>query len=119
MSELDDLIAAVESGTFVCNDALSPRANENVAYRAFSGSLDAALALHEALLPDFRLENISESDWKRGDWWASLHRPVEGNEKGEITRHGETHTAFDQPSPARAWLLAILRAYRQQRDGQA
>ena len=94
---LDDLIAAVEAGTFLANDALSPRANESIAYRAFSGSLDAAKVLHEAMLPGWQRQ-ISESNAKV---W----------ERQNIAFFGE---AID--NDARAWLLAILRAKCSQDD---
>jgi hypothetical protein len=57
---------------------------------AYTGSLDAAKALHEAVLPRCK--------WGVGDVWSGvywdgyyLHEPSDDN-------------------PARAWLLAILRA---------
>ena len=73
---LDDLIAAVEAGTFL--DDITARQLGmtgdydglpliSTMYRAFSGSLDAAKALHEALLPGWQRQ-ISESNakvWER------------------------------------------------------
>ena len=90
---LDDLIAAVEAGTFLANDALSPRANESIAYRAFSGDLNAAKALHEALLPGWQRQ-ISESNAK------VFERP-------NIAFFGEV-----VDNDARAWLIAIIKAFR-------
>lgn len=63
--------------------------------RAYHGSLDAALALHEALLPGWewgRAPGVGRAFWVRGKdgfIWSNDYMP-----------------------PARAWLLAILRAYR-------
>lgn len=71
---------------------------------AYHGSLDAAKALHEALLPGY--------SWYLGH----LDEPMLGY--CATVSHG--HFA-DSPSwrgfsadPARAWLLAILKAYRTQ-----
>lgn len=51
MSEaLDKLIEAVEDGTFLM-DVFPDGRTERIAYEAFSGSIDAAKALHEALPP--------------------------------------------------------------------
>ena len=58
---------------------------------AFIGSLDAAKALHEAVLPGCR--------WGVGDTRAGVY--INGSYCSEIV---ETN------NPARAWLLAILRA---------
>lgn len=64
-------------------------------YEAFSGSIDAAKTLHEAMLPG----------WK---WvvWASHSGPNFGcNLLGPIS-----HDSVYSVNPARAWLLAILDA---------
>jgi len=61
------------------------------AMKAYRGSLDAAMALHEALLP--------------GWGWARL------NDRMAVELAGSIYSARG-PCPARAWLIAILRAYR-------
>lgn len=98
MTDLDKLIDAVERGAFLAD--VLPRHREMVAYRAFSGSLDAAKALHDALLPGFNFV-------------------ISGND-AEIWRTGEyldTISGGDYlDDPARAWLIAILKAYRAQQD---
>lgn len=104
MVELDRLIAAVELGGTPHGDVFFG------AYRieqrnAYHGSLDAALALHKALLPGWSI-TLENDD-------GNIHAAVWPC--GEI---GEQHGA-EGPTLARALLLAILRAYRQQRDGQA
>jgi hypothetical protein len=65
------------------------------AMRAYNGSLDAAKALHEAVLPGW-FPGISQNI-HFGDWYAWVQTK---------TLH---HDARDQ-DPARAWLLAILEA---------
>ena len=65
---------------------------------AFEGSLDAAKALHEAVLPGW-------------DW-------VIGRTNDGLTIHanvGNEAEAFDD-CPARAWLLAILRALQERAE---
>ncbi len=71
------------------------------AYRAYNGSLDAAKALHEAVLPGW--------DWcmtaDKVDVWT-------GNMMDDgIMRHGEAGTT------ARAWLIAILKALIAEGEG--
>ena len=95
---LDDLIAAVEAGTFLANDALSPRANESIAYRAFSGDLNAAKALHEALLPERAVANLRFARRYEEESYATIEMPGGHKPLGRAL------------NPARAWLIAILRA---------
>ena len=66
---------------------------------AYEGSLDAALALHEALLPGWRWD--LDAACNAGVWNSCDLLPA-------IT--GEANT------PARAWLLAVLKAYRSIQD---
>lgn len=113
MSEMDRLIAAADGGIWPgadMHDALGTDRRGELAYAAYHGSLDAALALHDALLPGWKVAGLHQED--RGLWWAELR-------EGFITSYSHVVVAphsFDAPTPARAWLLAILRAYRQQRE---
>jgi hypothetical protein len=95
--DLERLIAAVEAGTFLM-DVLTPGDCERDAYSAFSGSLDAALRLHEALLP--------------GSWYQISHWPMPNM---TLVRVGSFEGRDD--IPARAWLLAILRALAKREEG--
>lgn len=97
------LIEAVEAGTATTRDFIDafggiPMGNDIEAYNAYNGSLDAAMALHEALLPGY--------GWGVGPWgarvWLYSDRP-----EWDRPIMQEVEMAFD---PARAWLLAILRA---------
>lgn len=111
MSALDKLIEAVEAGTApefsIFREAHGkgtvwrslPSLSRHDAHRAYNGSLDAALALHEALLPGWDW-GVSAGPIQGVNGYASLL----GWQKGESEAEAET--------PARAWLLAILRAYR-------
>jgi hypothetical protein len=102
------LIEAVEAGTDQLVLELSYQFGGNYVrvVDAFRGSLDAAKALHVALLGD---GSISTPGYYSCVWlsgkasvWdvisgASFHAEITGRECHEV-------------SPARAWLLAILRA---------
>lgn len=113
---LNKLIEAVEAGTWSpSGHPIEVMPNYTEFSGAYHGDLNAAKALHEALLPGWRVENLCQHVFK-GHWWCSLLRPTEGDEAGNITRHGRSVYIFDQVSPARAWLLAILRAYATQQE---
>lgn len=98
---LDALIAEVECGAFLLG-AIKGRL-EDKAYDAFFGSLDAAKALHEALLPGW-FPGMSQNI-HHGHWYVWVQ------DKAML----KDFSAEDN-SPARAWLIAILKAYRAQMD---
>ena len=97
---LAELIAKVEAGEdpgfgvwvdVFCRDAFN-------AIEAFNGSLDAAKALHDAVLPEYGYGIIGTmSD---GSCKACVVPKIDNPPE----YHGRN------PCPARAWLLAILRA---------
>lgn len=118
MSDLDKLIAAVEAGDedFLIGDdwidawgVVAPQMQtyrlrsdgasaSEISGRAYHGSLDAALRLHEALLPG---------------WWYRLTKGKHGPEaivQGDLFA-GE-HAEASAENTSRAWLLAILRALK-------
>lgn len=93
------LIEKVQSGTalladFFVLDEIAGTLDETgvTACNAHKGFLDAAKALHEALLPN-RYWQVSEWD---GAWTATIL--------------GTIVSETSEFNPARAWLLAILRA---------
>ena len=105
MTALDKLIEAVEAGE-VSDWAFGsgyPRTvlgdKWETGMNAYCGSLDAALALHEALLPGWRAR--LDIGRRRRCWMISPD-----NQK--LDAYGLT--------PARAWLLAVLKAYRSIKD---
>lgn len=74
------------------------------AWEAYNGSLDAAKALHEALLPGW--------DWllnSRSNYAHVWEREDVGDADAE---------AQSVHSPSRAWLLAIIEALRAQEGGE-
>ena len=75
-------------------------ANRHISfYAAYHGSLDAAKALHEAVLPGW--------DWRArsdGRWWV-------------WRTASDLQVAEDDENPARAWLLAVIRALIAEGEG--
>ena len=111
---LAELIEKVEAGSFP-EDAnvtelfgVAPPTRLMVyAYEAFGGSLDAAKALHDAVLPGW------DCTLSIGASHASLSEPIGINP----TRGWYPGPEAEADTPARAWLLAILRAlYAQETD---
>lgn len=100
MTDMEKLIEAMEAGTADDIWGLLPECLHKRHVRivdAYYGSLDAAKALHDALLPEW--------DWSVKEtvegWLATVSKP--------INIHTQTEVSFD--NGARAWLLAVLRAY--------
>lgn len=90
LRELRDKVA---EGTFIMD--VLPR-HEVEAYNAFCGSLDAAKALHEAILPGWRWSVAYD------DWACVWKYEVDGTFEAR------------SDNPARAWLLAQLDALIQE-----
>ena len=101
---LTRLADAVEEGTWLGDTTeFWGHANHMLAFAAFNGSLDAAKAMHDAELPAM--------------FWNMGHLDIPN--LGYVCTVADGHFA-DSPSwrgyamiPARAWLLAILRALAQ------
>ena len=73
------------------------------ACKASQGSLDAARALHDAVLPGWAVANIGQACWDGSGGWR-----VWITSKEYLTDMTSASAAAD--TPARAWLLAILEA---------
>ena len=104
---LAELIAKVEAGEAWPMGRFADRydvgimgAHWSKAYKACHGSLDAAKSLHEAVLPGW--------SWRitRGKYTPCAI--VQGD-----LMAGQ-HSECENPDPARAWLLAILKALETQ-----
>lgn len=93
---LQKLIDAVQRGDHAGDlvMALPDQRATDLFYAANRGSLDAAKALHDALLPGWRWRIEAQGVWV----WRI---------KDDFTRAGCAK------EPARAWLIAILRALEQ------
>lgn len=106
---LQDLLAKIEAGEIKphqvfnafdtpCQDfALQQRAED--AKNAYNGSLDAAKALHEAVLPGWWVQHLGQV---RGGWRVRLETQGKSIPEGMFNLHMD--------NPARAWLAAIIKA---------
>lgn len=108
---LTRLADAVDAGTatefqfYTFRDGLSGTIKESkMMTRAYKGSLDAAKALHEAVLPGWIAKpQIGGAGAGVTVWHCTI----------EDWDSGQEIAADNLPDPARAWLLAILRALAQ------
>ena len=97
---LDDLIAAVEAEVLTEELALQnghalPMCAST--WAAYLGDLNAAKALHEALLPGWMPVIQMLTD---GNWLVEMWPPD----------NGPCEISVENADPARAWLIAILKA---------
>ena len=95
IAALDALIEAVEAGDE--SWVHMPRIHDlhtDLVWKSWSGSLDAAKALHDALLPGWV--------WQWCNGIMTVFMPFPSSRCADGT----------SPYPARAWLIAILKAYR-------
>lgn len=106
MTDLDRLIEAVECGNL--SEYHDPGQFKALPFRcwtrsasAYRGSLDAAKALHEALLPGWGCCRTMSANGGR------CSAEVFPGEHGQPNRQSATAA-----SEARAWLISILKAYR-------
>ena len=76
--------------------------NQNLIADAFGGSLDAAKALHDAVLPNSPLDIVLTGGYSRVSIYSGPKAPFHARNE----------------SVARAWLLAILKALIAQEVGQ-
>lgn len=104
MNDLDKLIAAVEGGTATEFQFLTwrpgftgTRKESATMQRAYHGSIDAAKALHEALLPEWKWGVVDHAD---GDFGAGVGLKEVDEMIGVST------------NASRSWLIAILKAHR-------
>jgi hypothetical protein len=103
MSALTRLAEKVEAGTATPADFVEKGLMENIsapksAWKSYHGSLDAAMALHEAVLPG---HGYGVGPWGARVWLYSDVPKWDGCVRHEVEM---------VDAPARAWLLAILRA---------
>jgi hypothetical protein len=106
VSDLDKLIEAVEAGFpewgLLEADGLIDGEQADDMHDAYHGSLDAARRLHDALLPGW--------DWSIGD--GPIQRDHGDYSRAILIGWQKGQVEAEADSPARAWLLAALKAYR-------
>lgn len=121
MSDIRKLIEAVEGGddggntaAFI-NNRIASRYHDKGGYwpsndvmKAYDGSLDAAHWLHEALLPGWT-RDVDATAPECGVT-VTLHKPYSPHRSPDDMGV----VSSDMPCEARAWLLAILKAYEAQ-----
>jgi len=96
LEALKELKAKVEAGGDVYGfGAIGSPLLRGYAESAFNGSLDAALALHEAVLPE---------------WGYKVKQTVNGQPSAAVAKFPYGVDFVSAQHPARAWLLAILSA---------
>jgi hypothetical protein len=111
---LTELLAKVKAGEWH-NDGTSWLFGNNWpnVHSAFHGSLDAAKALHEAVLPGWpvRLTDLTP-DWCGGHGWCASLNYLHMEWQETFTAYPPSHFAHSayNANPARAWLIAILKA---------
>ena len=114
IAALDALIAAVEAGKggdgvgYYAARVFNPGYAHAV--NAYHGSFDAARALHDAVLPGWRVGNLAQAYGYPTDspdcWTCWIVSPSYLDDCDQAQAKA--------PNPARAWLLAILRALKSQ-----
>ena len=92
---LQALLMKVEAGEWWANLPRPDILHTDLCWKAFNGSLDAAKALHEAVLPGW-IGNFGTDGFAK------------------VAKGGRVQTVMEvarvDDNPARAWLIAILRA---------
>ena len=114
---LEALLVKVETGEFPSKWRLLNEAGlahnsyglhlPGYASDAYSGSLDAAKALHEAVLPLWVVSSFSI--WGP-DSSIEIYGTHTENGEGWWHTHGDGREIGRSESPARAWLIAIIKA---------
>lgn len=106
---LQALADKVEAGHLSTDDIIAAFGNmwdDMFVLAAFDGSLDAAKALHETVLPGWRIHLAQETEIVGPDAsFLAFVSPMDYSRKEHVFRPRGRHD-----NPARAWLIAILRA---------
>lgn len=114
---LRQLIEAVESGALEPDVPHAGFEWKQVSHllTAYHGSLDAAKALHDALLPGLsvRITDSGPEYDHVGRWYVKLNWEHMDWQTG-FTAAGPFGFPAQSETPARAWLISILKAYEAQ-----
>ena len=96
------MISKIENGTysFRDNQEFIGWRNAHVAWKAYNGSVDAALVLYDELIPYWRLTH--GWDDRINGWTWNLTNNTDKSRK---------YTSGTSMIPSRAFLIAILKAY--------
>lgn len=96
-------------------DGVGDFVSRSYAWNAYIGSLDAAKALHEAVLPGWLVSIVPipsrlTATYSQDTVWHNAVRVFKPHVSGETAKNTD---------PARAWLLAILRAKISELEAEA
>ena len=118
LEALKELAAKVEAGRWEANTptlrTLWADLSHDQVMTAFNGSLDAAAALHKAVLPEWHYA----VDGKPSGCEAQVFTVPTVDEIFMCDVEMEAVATVNENNPARAWLLAILRALIAQEEAQ-
>lgn len=103
LDALRTLLEQVEAGEWKPPHGNYPPPLDGRAWDAYKGSLDAAKALHEAVLPTYIVDELSQNSRSMG-WHVLI-----ASEQGRYIYSHDKGTPF-MDNPARSWLAAIIRA---------
>ena len=113
---LEALLVRVKAGEWPDDYGAAPllsHLSDCLALAAFEGSLDAAKALHDAVLPGWPVRVMDHSqDYLGGHGWhACVNWPHMNAPEGRSAYLADSYsyTAWAN-NPARAWLIATLKA---------
>jgi hypothetical protein len=104
--ELRDKVAAGDASTMRFDDVFGDGCSY-IAELAYFGSLDAALALHDAVLPGWCVTCLDQACNLAGDPWGCEVAYFDGSNP---SNNRKAYSQHDHSNPARALLLAILSA---------
>ena len=114
LEALKELLAKVEAGKLDeclytnCATAIGGAQCERV-IDAYRGSLDAAKALHEAVLPGWAVERVTM--WPGRNGMCSAHLWGTHDKDGERWHNSvDGRAEAKSDNPARAWFIAIIKA---------
>jgi len=108
---LQALLERVEAGKYKFNgwaDQPLERKHMGKVDDAFHGSLDAAKALHEAVLPGWAVDRMGI--WPGGSASVRIVGTHIGHDGDRWHNFKDGEAEGVSPIPSRAWLIAILRA---------
>jgi len=79
----------------------------------YEGFLDAAKSLHEEVLPEWVVNTLDQASNLAGDPWGCEVAYFDGSDP---SKNRKAYSGHDYSNPARAWLIAILKALIAQED---
>ena len=105
VDSLRALYEATKNGIWLGMSSVPDDFRTDMTWKAFNGSLDAALALHKSVLPGWRVLQLHQ--FEAGHWLAGVYHP-QGDDWPKWTPYPKAEETA--PDPARALVLADLAA---------